>query len=96
MTGSIEDEFGIKAQRVYRKSARETREILGLGPTAIDDAIADGTLPPPWPLTAHGKATGWLGEDLIKVQRKRQAAAKRRHAAKQQQAAAPTRKKKKR
>jgi len=28
----------IKAQRVYRKSARETREILGLGPTAIDDA----------------------------------------------------------
>src|SRR5262249_35018088 len=53
----------------------ETRKIIGLKPTAIDDAIADGTLPEPYRLSGHGKATGWLGAQLIEVQRKRQAAA---------------------
>ena len=80
MTSDAEEEFGIKPHRVYRKSHKITREILGLGPTAIDEAIADNALPPPMPLTAHGKATGWMGWQLIEVQRKRLAAAAQRAA----------------
>jgi predicted DNA-binding transcriptional regulator AlpA len=93
MTGDNEVEFGIERNKIYRKTHKETRKILGLQATAIDDAIADGTLPEPWPLTGHGKVTGWLGEQLIEVQRKRQAAAAQRAA---QRAAASTHKKKKR
>jgi predicted DNA-binding transcriptional regulator AlpA len=80
MTGDNEVEFGIERNKIYRKTHKETRKILGLQATAIDDAIADGTLPEPWPLTGHGKVTGWLGEQLIEVQRKRQAAAAQRAA----------------
>jgi hypothetical protein len=81
-------QFGIKPQWVYRKSDPETRRILGLKPTAIDDGINDGTLPPPAPLTAHGKATGWMGWQLIEVQRKRLEAAAQRHAEEAPQRAA--------
>ena len=80
MTGNTADEFGIERNKIYRKTHPETRKILGLKPTTIDTAIADGTLPEPWPLTSHGKATGWLGEQLIEVQRKRLAAAAQRAA----------------
>src|SRR5262249_51954813 len=67
MPSDTKDEFGIERNKIYRKTHPETRKILGLKPTAIDEAIADGTLPEPWPLTGHGKATGWLGEQLIEV-----------------------------
>src|SRR5262249_22834560 len=80
MPGDNETEFGIERNKIYRKTHPQTRKILGLNPTAIDDAIADGPLPVPWPLTGHGKATGWLGEQLIEVQRNRLAAAEQRAA----------------
>ena len=87
MTGDNKVEFGIEPNKIYRKTHPETRKILGLKPTAIDDAIADGTLPEPWPLTSHGKATGWLGEQLIEVQRNRLAAAEQRTTQRAAQAA---------
>lgn len=60
-----EETFGIRPDFIYRKTDPETRKIIGLKPTAIDDAIRDGTLPQPVPLTADGKAKGWIGTQLI-------------------------------
>ena len=73
-----EIDYGIKPQNIYRKSDRVTREILGLGATTIDEAIKDGTLPAPLPLTAHGKALGWYGWQLIGVMKQRLVAAAQR------------------
>jgi predicted DNA-binding transcriptional regulator AlpA len=79
-----EDKFGIKAAWTYRKSHRDTQHILGMGLSAIDKAIRDGTLPPPAPLTKHGKAKGWGGWQLIQVVEERLKAAQQRAAAKAQ------------
>jgi hypothetical protein len=70
-----EVDYGIAPQDIYRKSDPATRKILGLGATAVDEAIRDGTLPAPLPLTAHGKAQGWYGWQLINVIKQRLAAA---------------------
>jgi len=81
---TIEDKektFGIDPARIYRKYCKETQKILGLGRSAIEDAIKNGDIPPAMPLTAHGYATGWLGCVLIEVQRRRLALAAERHAA---------------
>jgi predicted DNA-binding transcriptional regulator AlpA len=72
---------GISPHRIYRKYAKETQEILGLGRSAIEEAIKNGDIPPPLPLTEHGSATGWLGEMLIEIQNKRIARAEQRAAA---------------
>jgi hypothetical protein len=71
MTTDYSDTFGINPSRIYRKFARETQDILGLKRTAIEEAIENGDIPPPLPLTDHGTATGWMGITLIELQRKR-------------------------
>src|SRR5262249_48462981 len=76
-----ESKYGIRPEFVYRKSDPETRRILGLKPTAIDDAIARGDIDPPAPLTATGKAMGWYGFQLIEMIERRLAAAPLRRAA---------------
>jgi len=86
--------FGIRPEFVYRRSDPETKRILGLGDTAIDDAIAAGYIDPPAPLTASGRAKGWLGSQLIALIERRLAAATRHRAEPQQLRTA--RKKKKR
>jgi hypothetical protein len=63
--------FGINPGFVYRKTDPITRRILGLKPTAIDEEIDRGNLPPPMDLTPGGRAKGWLGQTLIDLQRKR-------------------------
>jgi hypothetical protein len=75
-----DENFGINPAWIYRKSDENTRRILGLGPTQIDEEIAKGNLPPPMELTPSGKAKGWLGSVLIQIQRERlaRAAAKQR------------------
>jgi predicted DNA-binding transcriptional regulator AlpA len=78
MTAEPKIEFGIVPGRVYRKSDPATREILGMGDTSIDEAIKSGYLPPPMPLTKWGKSCGWLGSQLIELQRRRLAAAAER------------------
>lgn len=70
-----ESKYGIRPEFVYRKSDPETRRILGLGQTAIDDAIKRGDIVPPAPLTAQGKACGWYGFQLIQMIDRRLAAA---------------------
>src|SRR5262249_12008576 len=73
--------FGINPAWIYRKTDPETRRILGLKPTQIDEEIAKGNLPPPLELTPAGKAKGWLGETLIQIQRERLARAAAKQAA---------------
>ena len=79
---AVHEQYGIRPQWVYRKYHPETLKILGLQPTAIDQAIEDGVLPEPMPLTGHGKACGWMGWQLIEVMKKRLEAAQQRAAAK--------------
>jgi hypothetical protein len=83
--------YGIDPARIYRKYAPETQRILGLGKSAIEDAIKDGHIPPPLPLTEHGYATGWMGTTLIELQKKRLALAAERFAAARSAAVAPRR-----
>jgi hypothetical protein len=75
------DTFGIDPARIYRKHSPETRRIIGLGATAIDEAIECGDIPAPLPLTSHGTATGWMGITLIELQRQRLERAEARLAA---------------
>jgi predicted DNA-binding transcriptional regulator AlpA len=75
------EQFGIERFRVYRKTHKITPQILGVTHSAIEHAIADGTLPPPVPLTAYGKATGWYGFQLIQVIKDRLSKAEARAAA---------------
>jgi hypothetical protein len=60
-----ESRYGIIPNKAYRKSDRETQDIIGLGPTQTDEEIRNGTLPPPAPLTKNGKAAAWWGFQLI-------------------------------
>jgi hypothetical protein len=77
------DKYGIRPSWMYRKHHAETIKIIGLGPTAIEEAIDDGLLDRPVPLTSHGKAKGWWGWMLISYMERRIAAA-------QQQVAPPS------
>jgi len=76
-----ESKYGIILAHVYRKSDPETQRILGLKATAIDAAIKRGDIDPPAPLTAHGKARGWRGFQLVKMIERQLAAASQRRAA---------------
>jgi hypothetical protein len=69
---STANEFGIIPYKLYRKSLKTTREILGLGPTQINAEIENKTLPPPVSLTKDGKAKGWYGYVLIELVKERQ------------------------
>jgi hypothetical protein len=64
----------------YRKSSPEARGVIGLGPTQTEEAIKQGKLPPPVDAYDGGRATGWLGRQLIELQRQRLAKAEERQA----------------
>jgi hypothetical protein len=55
----------------YRKSSATARRVIGLGSTATDARIKSGELEPPVPAFEGGRATGWLGSQLIKLQNRR-------------------------
>jgi predicted DNA-binding transcriptional regulator AlpA len=74
----MDENFGIVPGQIYRRSDKTTQKIIGLKNTAIEDAIARGELPKPVKLTDSGNATGWLGQQLIELQRSRFAKAKKR------------------
>jgi predicted DNA-binding transcriptional regulator AlpA len=42
----------------------------GLSPTQIDAKIKTGEIPAPIPLSASGRAKGWLGHQIIDHQRR--------------------------
>jgi predicted DNA-binding transcriptional regulator AlpA len=68
-------ERGLNPDYVYRKFDPVTLNVIGLGPTQINGAIARGELPPPVKITQSGRARGWLGSQLIELQQKRLAEA---------------------
>jgi predicted DNA-binding transcriptional regulator AlpA len=47
---------------------------FGLKRTALDEAIKKGAVPRPFPLTEGGRATGWLGRQIIAHHKRRLAA----------------------
>jgi hypothetical protein len=72
MERTVTDEtYGIVAAWFYRKSDPQTRAIIGLKSTAIEEAIAKGELPAPAFVTPSGRAVGWQGSQLIGYVRER-------------------------
>lgn len=69
------ENFGLVPNHVYRKTDPNTRKILGLSATQIDEAINNGTLPPPFDVLPGGHAKGWMGLTLIQLLRERLARA---------------------
>jgi predicted DNA-binding transcriptional regulator AlpA len=49
--------------RIIRK--HEGPKYFGLGPTALEEEIAAGHIPPPLTLSAGGRAKGWLGSQIL-------------------------------
>jgi hypothetical protein len=88
--------YGIVPHFFYRKTDPETRRIIGLRPTQIDEAVRNGDLPPPASVTSIGRAVGWQGATLIEIIRARQQRAAEEHARKTAAAAEPASSKKKR
>jgi hypothetical protein len=70
-----DDERELLPHFIYRKTSKIAQRVIGLGPTQINQGIKDGTIPPPLNLTGDGRAQGWLGSQLIELQRKRLAEA---------------------
>jgi hypothetical protein len=70
-----DDERELVPHFIYRKNSRTALRVIGLGPTQIDDAIKNGSIPPPIDLTGNGRAKGWTGAQLLELQRQRLAAA---------------------
>jgi hypothetical protein len=66
---------GLNPDFLYRKFDPVTLSVIGLGPSQINAAIQRGELPPPVNVTESGRATGWLGSQLIALQEKRLAEA---------------------
>jgi hypothetical protein len=67
---------GIRPHWFYRRTSPETLRIIGhKSASSVNEAIADGTLPPLVPLTAKGRACGWFGFQLVDYVKGRMAAA---------------------
>jgi hypothetical protein len=64
--------FGIVPHFFYRKHDAETRKIIGLRATQIEEIIKSGDIDPPANISATGRGVGWQGSQLIKYVRKRQ------------------------
>jgi predicted DNA-binding transcriptional regulator AlpA len=59
--------------QIYRRS--EGPAYFGLQSSQIDEKIKSGEIPPPFPLTDTGRASGWLGQTILAWQAARIAAA---------------------
>jgi predicted DNA-binding transcriptional regulator AlpA len=59
----------------YRRHGPIARGVIGLEDSQIDEKIKTGELPPLVQAFASGRATGWLGSQLIELQRQRLAKA---------------------
>jgi predicted DNA-binding transcriptional regulator AlpA len=55
----------------YRKHGPIARGVLGLADSQIDEKIKNGELPPLVRAFESGRAAGWLGSQLIELQRRR-------------------------
>jgi hypothetical protein len=59
----------------YRRHGPVAKGVIGLEDTQIDDKIKNGELPPLVKAFESGRARGWLGSQLIELQRQRLAKA---------------------
>jgi predicted DNA-binding transcriptional regulator AlpA len=59
----------------YRKHGATARAVIGLGASQTDEMIKAGKLPPPIRAFEGSKAIGWLGSQLIQLQKHRLARA---------------------
>jgi hypothetical protein len=55
----------------YRRNSPIAKGVIGLGNTQIDDKVRSGELPPLVRAFESGRAAGWLGSQLIELQRRR-------------------------
>jgi hypothetical protein len=55
----------------YRRHSPTAKAVIGLGDTAIGEAIKAGKLDPPVPAFEGSKALGWVGQTLIDLQNRR-------------------------
>ncbi len=60
--------FPLSPNTIVRKA--DGPRVFGLRPTAIDDAIAEGRIPPPMRLTLGGRACGWTGAQILEHRHK--------------------------
>jgi predicted DNA-binding transcriptional regulator AlpA len=59
----VEDPRLLVPDQIYRKS--EAGPYFGYKPTQLDEKIKTGEIPKPIPLSLSGRATGWLGQQII-------------------------------
>jgi hypothetical protein len=59
----------------YRRHGPIAKGVIGLADTQIDEKIKNGELPPLVKAFESGRATGWLGSQLIELQERRLAKA---------------------
>jgi hypothetical protein len=59
----------------YRRHGPVARGVIGLADSQIDEKIKSGELPPLVRAFDSGRTTGWLGSQLIELQRQRLAKA---------------------
>jgi hypothetical protein len=64
--------------RFYRKNEVVANRYLGYGFTQLEEKIKAGEIDPPISLSNSGRACGWFGRYIIKLQAAREAAAKRK------------------
>jgi hypothetical protein len=55
----------------YRRNSPIAKAVIGLQNTQIDTLIKSGALPPLVKAFESGRAAGWLGSQLIELQRQR-------------------------
>jgi hypothetical protein len=65
------DEPELHPDLFYRKHHPFTLGVIGIGVTQIDEAIERGELPPLVSATESGRAVGWIGRQLIELQKRR-------------------------
>jgi predicted DNA-binding transcriptional regulator AlpA len=58
-----------KLRKILRK--RVVMDMLGLGHSALAEAVARGDLPKPVQITAQGRVVGWFEDEIIEHQEKR-------------------------
>jgi hypothetical protein len=72
----VDDTQPIRPDHFYRKSEVVRRRLLGYSsPSTVDLKIEAGEIDRPVALSETGRATGWYGRTILKIQQAREAKA---------------------
>jgi predicted DNA-binding transcriptional regulator AlpA len=72
LSSAFEAAHELHPNEIVRKS--KGSKYFGLKSSQLADAIKKRKIPPPFPLTEGGRASGWTGQQIIDHQRQRIAA----------------------